>query len=1475
MKTLYKLLAIVMIFGLVFAALPSQAASAEAVEVNPALDLVGDRFVSLQNNDGGWDWPLDDGIKTNASPQNTISPIGMGLAQAYLHTGDTTQFTALQKVGNFLLTKTKFTGTDYDLALMLDQILGVNTYAAFVKTNYYDKLAAGTYVRDGVTYSTATYIPVLRAYRSGQSANLAAWDLGVQLVSAVKAGVTGAELQYWIDGVEAEVNELDDYLDSDPTKAMWYLTEGLAGAVWGLAYADVDFDPTSGYYTDANNLADLAIALANLQNGSGGFVWHPAFMLDNDQNESTQATAYAILALSEFDRAAYLSDIFDAADYLLGIQLATGGWDNYPAVSSYAASGENNEVSAEAAWAVATAYPYPEVWVCESGDCDHPGFAFNTIQGAINAVDIGGTVYVADGTYNYDTEGHPADKGLIKIGKSVTLKALEDGNEIMPVIDASGAGGLTNDGVFKIYGTQFSGGTVIIEGFDITGIPQTGIAITSAMNQLPENPNTIIIRNNKIHGMIGGIDFWGSTAFEPNDDPANAVTSHIIIDNNEIYDMGVAGIVEGLGVMIEDPAAWAVVGGDYAAKITNNVFSNIVSKDASKPGAAIVLPRADSATEALNVLIQDNTINSTVVGIGVGITGGSGVDHLEIIENKILNTGVGVLNMLPVTVDVSPNWWGSSAGPTVTQYLGSVSFTPWCGDAACSFMNPTTLDGDLQAAIDAAPDWAIIYVPGPATYSQAGGFNLNNDRLTLILGDGVVIQNASPCFTVTEDHVRILGESLAGAKCVPTDGWPGIYAENAINDFVVDGLEFDGTGQRTAAGVYLNGGGSDIQILNNYMHDLSADGIPSTAIEVQNEITGVYDIRGNLFDGTAGFADIYNIFDATYNSWGKFTVGAPDVSWGCYPDNIYPYCPGEAITYDPWTHVQLFLTSSGTPWADQVVNGEEITYTVTADLVNITGAEFTLKYDTAKLDLDAESLNVTDVFDPMPIEGVEGGETAPLVSINETTGEIKYAGWNLTPVEGQGLELFTVTFTALETGSSDVFINPATDVFGMSPDSGPSNNVYAFALDSTTVNAIALPTLASDDIQGYYLTGDLQEFTVDLANLNGANYTSGVFYYRIKNATLADIATFQYEESQTPEVDWFDMPMEQVGSDVIGYWGDPVNGHPLPAGYPVGFPEGTGTNRFRVEFDTAKNYEFEFSLVDLDTNPDFTLVTFTGTAVVYNKPEITETGLTGDHQGLTVPFTLNINNMSDMSPVTFLVDLDLPEDTVLTYPGGSVTCGATGCQFPVTLAAGANAIPLSAVFPSTVIDLDVPVALYDSLAEPERLLQSTTFKGVSVYNNVAAVLGTVSMQGRTARTGVPVTLTAAAGFPYGPYTATSIEQISNNITFLNVADGTYTVTTNQPRYLNLTAGQNKKVTISAATLLNTLELKGGNAVWSDNIINIQDAGLVGFDFNKTDDIDSDVNFDGKVNIQDLSLVGGNFDLTSNLAYGSWAPVTLP
>jgi len=75
-----------------------------------------------------------------------------------------------------------------------------------------------------------------------------------------------------------------------------------------------------------------------------------------------------------------------------------------------------------------------------------------------------------------------------------------------------------------------------------------------------------------------------------------------------------------------------------------------------------------------------------------------------------------------------------------------------------------------------------------------------------------------------------------------------------------------------------------------------------------------------------------------------------------------------------------------------------------------------------------------------------------------------------------------------------------------------------------------------------------------------------------------------------------------------------------------------------------------------------------------------------------------------------------------------------------------------------------------------------------------------------------------------------------------------------------------------------LTLHCGNALWSDNIINVSDVGIVGgqwgmsqADLPPGETLNGDVNFDDIVNIRDLALVAGNYGLSSADVYTAWTP----
>lgn len=93
-KTFSILIALVaaVSFGLVIT-LPVMATT--PLERLNALGEGADRLAGTQNDDGGWDWPLDDDDPDIGSAPNTIGPIAMGLAQAYLYTEDVEHYGAL------------------------------------------------------------------------------------------------------------------------------------------------------------------------------------------------------------------------------------------------------------------------------------------------------------------------------------------------------------------------------------------------------------------------------------------------------------------------------------------------------------------------------------------------------------------------------------------------------------------------------------------------------------------------------------------------------------------------------------------------------------------------------------------------------------------------------------------------------------------------------------------------------------------------------------------------------------------------------------------------------------------------------------------------------------------------------------------------------------------------------------------------------------------------------------------------------------------------------------------------------------------------------------------------------------------------------------------------------------------------------------------------------------------------------------
>lgn len=402
----------------------------------------------------------------------------------------------------------------------------------------------------------------------------------------------------------------------------------------------------------------------------------------------------------------------------------------------------------------------------------------------------------------------------------------------------------------------------------------------------------------------------------------------------------------------------------------------------------------------------------------------------------------------------------------------------------------------------------------------------------------------------------------------------------------------------------------------------------------------------------------------------------------------------------------------------------------------------------------------------------------------------------------------------------------------------------------------------------------------------GANYAHVYVDFTLTNAQVEHINSIEY--SVDNGTTWVTLggtgtgtSYANSGTDIVGYFGKIDGG---------GFPLAPGvslTTLFRVTFvtrtqdptDFPTSYAVSMQLRDADALPASNLLDeLTDTMYVYDAPVITPIFPTGPYvAGVPVTVSISITNPSGI-PGPFELVLDLPDGTTFTFAGQTYTCTDTGCP-PITVT-----LPLATS--DLVITFDegyegsIGFSLYDSDWTPEdRLLASYYQDGVKVLG-AFDVNGTVSMQGRSAREGVKLILT---GTP-GTYDATSTSLISNNYVIEDVAEGIYTFTTYQPRYLNITADEDKTLTLSGAKTLNSLWLRGGNAMWYetvdgvevlDNVIDHLDSGMIanGYTGGIIAYPDADVNFDGIISIQDLALVGGNYFLDSETAYFDWVPVT--
>lgn len=348
------------------------------------------------------------------------------------------------------------------------------------------------------------------------------------------------------------------------------------------------------------------------------------------------------------------------------------------------------------------------VWVDDSypdvnEDVDGDPY-FLTVPGALDAVQEGGTINVAPGTYY----------GKVTINKDgITLQSTEGPS--VTIFDytgvwcgywSSGDGGV--DIPYGIKGVTVRGFTVLggspasdalvsvggcgntVTGCVVVGDPSSGgqdigihIGNVAETGVLPAGN---MISNNTVYNHTGSGIFVGNWAGTDN-----------IISGNSVHDNVVGGIpgLNGNGIEVDRALGVAV--------INNRVFRNEaagIKVVRTAPGAMIDI-RLNSLFDNGSGILSEKWRFGAAQSAEVTIT----------CNNIFGNTAFGVLNSVESLLEAETNWWGDSTGPyhPVSNPGGkgdyvsdNVKFIPW-GMVSDPCAKPSQPGRELPAGVDMCP----------------------------------------------------------------------------------------------------------------------------------------------------------------------------------------------------------------------------------------------------------------------------------------------------------------------------------------------------------------------------------------------------------------------------------------------------------------------------------------------------------------------------------------------------------------------------------------------------------------------------------------------------------------------------------------------------------------------------------------------------------------------------------------------------
>jgi parallel beta-helix repeat protein len=481
---------------------------------------------------------------------------------------------------------------------------------------------------------------------------------------------------------------------------------------------------------------------------------------------------------------------------------------------------------------VSFAQTLPELWVCETGDCGHPGSSFNTIQEAIDAATPGVTINVYPGTYSetasgrllYDGTG-PYQFGLF-VGQAkggITIQGVDAGGA--PITNYANVLATVNTNATNNFGPS----GFFIEGDNVTiaGI-RVGTNTGGQNKTLEVIGDTFTLKNSDIADLDGSL-YINDFRF---DDLTNI--SHVKgyrIEGNNFQNGITLDIASGAGV--SGPVSGRV--------ITNNKFTTDTDwTSISFSGADTGIPWFTYSVGG--AVIQGNTFVNTAPA-GQMIRARGTYDNSQFDWASYWNGNT--FNKAAIT-------WASPTDVRTYSYPNSYG----------TFNNVRRIGATIQGEIaNAAPGDTVLV--GAGTYVLPSVLNLNKANVTLQgVGNPLIqVSGIGERFNISAAGVKIDGFKIEKTDKVGEQNIIYIGASNtSITNNKIFGHFVFGEGDVSRAMVFT-GGLSGLNISGNEIYDLRQPAYISGVSTGTISNNYVYRTKGWVIEG--------GNLDFTGNTWGS------------------------------------------------------------------------------------------------------------------------------------------------------------------------------------------------------------------------------------------------------------------------------------------------------------------------------------------------------------------------------------------------------------------------------------------------------------------------------------------------------------------------------------------------------------------------------------------------------------------------------